>query len=100
MSLTSFLGSRELEDLREPDQEEKLELEGLLKKAHEFRKKYSLTKLSERELKKYRFNMQPIFQDPFSSLDPRKLVKDIISEPMRYLSDKTEQQMFERMKRK
>lgn len=88
---------RELEDLREPDQEEKLELEGLLKKAHEFRKKYSLTKLSERELKKYRFNMQPIFQDPFSSLDPRKLVKDIISEPMRYLSDKTEQQMFERM---
>ena len=89
---------RELEDLREPNEEEKLDLNELRKKANEFRKKYSLTKLSDRELKKYRFNMQPIFQDPFSSLDPRKLVKDIISEPMRYLSDKNQDQMFQRMK--
>lgn len=89
---------RELEDLRKPNEEERHELEDLRRKANDFRKKYSLTKLSDRELKKYRFNMQPIFQDPFSSLDPRKLVKDIISEPMRYLSDMNQDQMFQRMK--
>lgn len=33
------------------------------------------------ELKELRRNMQIIFQDPFSSLHPRKMVKDIIGEP-------------------
>ena len=38
--------------------------------------------LSKNELLKYRPQMQMIFQDPFSSLNPRMLVKDIIKEPL------------------
>ena len=38
--------------------------------------------LSKKELLKYRPQMQMIFQDPFSSLNPRMLVKDIIKEPL------------------
>ncbi len=34
-------------------------------------------------LKKYRRDIQMIFQDPYSSLDPRMTVYDIISEPLR-----------------
>jgi len=38
--------------------------------------------LSKKELKEYRPIMQMIFQDPFSSLNPRMIVKDIIQEPL------------------
>ena len=37
-----------------------------------------LISLSKNELLKYRPQMQMIFQDPFSSLNPRMIVKDII----------------------
>lgn len=37
---------------------------------------------SKREFKKYRPKMQMIFQDPFSSLDPRKTITQLIAEPM------------------
>ncbi len=38
--------------------------------------------LSQRELKAYRHEIQMIFQDPFSSLNPRMTVLDIVSEPL------------------
>lgn len=38
--------------------------------------------LNNREFKAYRQKMQIVFQDPFSSLDPRKNVEQIISEPL------------------
>ena len=38
--------------------------------------------LSKKELVYYRPKMQMIFQDPFSSLNPRMIVKDIIREPL------------------
>jgi len=38
--------------------------------------------LSKSELLRYRPQMQMIFQDPFSSLNPRMIVKDIIKEPL------------------
>ncbi len=38
--------------------------------------------LSEHELKPLRTRMQMIFQDPFSSLNPRMTVKDIVAEPL------------------
>ena len=41
-----------------------------------------LLSLSKKELLKYRPQMQMIFQDPFSSLNPRMIVKDIIKEPL------------------
>jgi len=40
-------------------------------------------RLKGNELRQIRRNMQIIFQDPFSSLDPRMSVKDIIEEPLK-----------------
>lgn len=34
------------------------------------------------QLKKFRRNVQIVFQDPVSSLDPRMLIKDIVAEPL------------------
>lgn len=42
-----------------------------------------LTKLNEEEMRKIRHDIQIIFQDPFSSLNPRKRVFNIIAEPLR-----------------
>ncbi|HEX4206340.1 MAG TPA: oligopeptide/dipeptide ABC transporter ATP-binding protein [Ktedonobacteraceae bacterium] len=41
-----------------------------------------LTKLPKEEVRKKRSAMQMIFQDPFSSLDPRYTVGQIVSEPL------------------
>lgn len=43
---------------------------------------YAVTRLSSRAFKPFRKHMQPVFQDPFTSLDPRMLVKDILAEPI------------------
>jgi oligopeptide/dipeptide ABC transporter ATP-binding protein len=42
-----------------------------------------ITRLSKAELRPYRREMQIIFQDPFSSLDPRMSAGDIVGEPLR-----------------
>lgn len=42
-----------------------------------------LAKASRREFHNYRKDIQMIFQDPYSSLNPRKRVLDIIAEPIR-----------------
>ncbi len=44
---------------------------------------YDLQSISRQDLKKIRKEVQMIFQDPYSSLDPRMTVFDIISEPLR-----------------
>lgn len=41
-----------------------------------------ITSIKKQELKELRKNMQIIFQDPFSSLNPRMTVGEIIAEPM------------------
>jgi oligopeptide/dipeptide ABC transporter ATP-binding protein len=41
-----------------------------------------ITRLSKRELRPYRREMQIIFQDPFSSLNPRMSAGDIVGEPL------------------
>jgi len=41
-----------------------------------------LAKLNQREMKRLRREMRMIFQDPFSSLNPRLTVRDIIAEPL------------------
>ena len=58
-----------------------------------------ITHLTPRELKPLRREMQIIFQDPFESLDPRMLIKDIVAEPVRIQRvARTEDEVNERVK--
>ena len=43
---------------------------------------HDITKVSEAQMRKYRQSMQLIFQDPYSSLNPRKSVAEIIATPL------------------
>jgi len=45
-------------------------------------RRYSMTRLRRRAMKSLRRFFQPVFQDPFTSLDPRMLIKDILAEPL------------------
>lgn len=47
-----------------------------------------ISMISQRAMRKYRGDMQMVFQDPYSSLNPRMSVGDLIAEPM--LVQKTE----------
>ncbi|MFV0306709.1 MAG: ABC transporter ATP-binding protein [Desertimonas sp.] len=42
-----------------------------------------ITTLGNRELRPLRRNMQMVFQDPYSSLDPSSVIADVIGEPLR-----------------
>src|SRR5207245_6115662 len=42
-----------------------------------------ISRLDDRGLKPLRRQMQVVFQDPFESLDPRMIIKEIIAEPLR-----------------
>jgi oligopeptide/dipeptide ABC transporter ATP-binding protein len=54
-----------------------------------------INSLSGAELKKMRRDMQIIFQDPFSSLDPRVPVGESISEGLRIHTNKSAQERYE-----
>lgn len=46
-----------------------------------------ITNMTNKEFNKYRSHMQMVFQDPYSSLNPRKKVFDIIAEPFYVQTD-------------
>jgi len=54
----------------------------------------NLRKLSRHERKKIRRSMQIVFQDPFWSLNPRWLVRDIVGEPLR-VHEKLDSQAYQ-----
>jgi peptide/nickel transport system ATP-binding protein len=42
-----------------------------------------ITQLGDKQLKPFRREMQIVFQDPYESLNPRMIIKEIIAEPIR-----------------
>jgi oligopeptide/dipeptide ABC transporter ATP-binding protein len=48
-----------------------------------FFKGQDITSVDRRELKNLRKKMQMIFQDPYSSLDPRKTIHNLVAEPLK-----------------
>ena len=57
----------------------------------------SLTSLSGESLKEARKGLQMIFQDPYSSLDPRQRVEAIIAKPLRQLTRMTQAEIARRV---
>ena len=53
--------------------------------------------LKKVEMKRYRKHIQMIFQDPYSSLNPRMLVKDIVKESLDINSTLTESEKIEKV---
>lgn len=61
-------------------------------------KDYDVQSIDSKTMKKIRNEIQMIFQDPFSSLDPRMTVYDIITEPMKANFKMSKKEMEERVK--
>ncbi|AEL18516.1 ATP-binding cassette domain-containing protein [Borreliella bissettiae] len=62
----------------------------------------NITKLSKKELLKTKKDMQMVFQDPHTSLDPRMTIKEIIAEPLEIYNEnkilpKTKQEIEKRV---
>ena len=57
-----------------------------------------LLKLNRKDIIQYRPQIQMIFQDPFSSLNPRMIVQDIIKEPMDIHTSLNENQKKEKVR--
>jgi len=60
--------------------------------------KVNLLQLSRPNMKLYRKHIQMIFQDPYSSLNPRMIVKDIIREPLNINTDMSESEKSDKVK--
>ncbi len=58
------------------------ELQAVDHELAKFNRKHSLEGMAEENLRMMRKNMQIVFQDPYSSLNPRMLIKDVITEPL------------------
>jgi oligopeptide transport system ATP-binding protein len=58
--------------------------------------KYSIYRMHGRRLAELRAKLQIVFQDPFSSLSPRMLVRDIIAEPLEIHHMGTRRERYER----
>ena len=61
-------------------------------------KEYNIAKINKHDLAKIRKEIQMIFQDPYSSLNPRMTVFDIISEPLRVNSKFTKEEIENKVK--
>lgn len=51
---------------------------------------FDLTSLSSGDLRRLRRRMQMVFQDPYSSLDPRFTIADVLAEPFRVQGEKVD----------
>ena len=62
------------------------------------KKEIQISTLSSNNMRRFRVNMQMIFQDPFSSLNPRMTVYDLISEPLKSYKMGNEKQNIQAVK--
>lgn len=83
---------------KENTSESQKRMEEINVELEELRKKYSLTKVSKGDMSKYRARMQPVFQDPYSSLDPRRLIKDSLMEPLKLMTKMNTKEIYEKVK--
>jgi oligopeptide/dipeptide ABC transporter ATP-binding protein len=66
----------------EDDPSKKVEADQIKDEIEGINQEYSLESKNAEALRQMRRNMQIVFQDPFSSLNPRMLVKNIVGEPL------------------
>ena len=62
------------------------------------KKEIQISTLGSKDMRQFRVNMQMIFQDPFSSLNPRMTVLDLISEPLKSYKIGNEKQNIQLVK--
>ena len=53
-----------------------------------------LTKLNDADMREQRTDIQMIFQDPISSLNPRRRIKDVVAEPLRVWGPKDKDEQY------
>jgi ABC-type oligopeptide transport system ATPase subunit len=58
----------------------------------------NLTKIKYRSFRKYRGLIQTVFQDPYSSLNPRQSIGNIVEEPLLYNTDLKNKERKDRVK--
>jgi oligopeptide/dipeptide ABC transporter ATP-binding protein len=69
----------------------------ILKELDSYAQKYSIYRMKKSDLRKLRGKLQIVFQDPFSSLSPRMLVRDIVAEPMSIHNIGTKAERYKRV---
>ena len=57
----------------------------------------SLSEATRAQHRAFRLDCQMVFQDPYSSLDPRQRVRDIVAEPLRHAKALTKQERMARV---
>ncbi|PKR77180.1 peptide ABC transporter substrate-binding protein [Halalkalibacillus sediminis] len=60
-------------------------------------KNHDITNIKEKSFKKFKKDMQMIFQDPFASLDPRQRIGDTLEEPFVIHTDLSKKERQERV---
>ena len=68
-----------------------------LQELDQIAKQYSLYRMSPKKIHQLRGKLQIVFQDPFSSLSPRMLIRDIVSEPLTIHRVGTRQERYKRV---
>ena len=69
----------------------------LIQELDKIANQYSIYRMNGRRLNDIRGKLQIVFQDPFSSLSPRMLIRDIVSEPLAIHHMGTKQERYQRV---
>jgi oligopeptide transport system ATP-binding protein len=69
--------------LRDANKDQRMkEIEKTESELEEFFDKYALDRVADDGIRRLRREMQIVFQDPFSALNPRMLIRDVVGEPL------------------